>query len=428
MPVHDKRLCVGFAAFWIALCLGACSDVETTDGGPPLELTSDLCLDASNLDKLLDSSGGAGLRSSAELNQEQIDRMLSAPTERPFYMVNLIRYREKAQYPDGRETDLTGREANALYAPIEFLEAIGARIVFNTEVDQQIDGDDVVWDDVAIVEYPCPLAFFAMIADPAFQERAIHKQAGVEQTIVLVTDLQPVPVPADPDQSESDFPPTAEDPAFDLIHVMDFHEIAQYEPGANEPERTGREAWEEYQKGGVGASANLGIYLTGRFLVQGALIGDDRTWDEVLMVHMPSKAGFQALLDDPTRQEGRHHRHAALAHNYSMITYPLISQIPGSPGGGGSAVPPVTSDGTGTICQTDDDCPGNGVDKCLTDGGSAGICTREGCGAGECQSPYLCCHDCSEAVASMLPFDGSACIPELALPTLTAAPVSCTCD
>jgi hypothetical protein len=120
-----------------------------------------------------------------EINLEQVQRMMQAPTEGPFYMVNLIRYGDKAAYPDGRESDLTGREANALYSPIEFLAAIGARVVFSAEVDQQIDGDDPIWHDVAVVEYPCPVAFFAMIAHPDFQARAVHKKAGVETTYVM---------------------------------------------------------------------------------------------------------------------------------------------------------------------------------------------------------------------------------------------------
>jgi hypothetical protein len=273
------------------------------------------------------------------------------------------------------------------------------------------------------------VAFFAMLAHPDFQERSIHKIAGVERTIVLVTDLLPSLPPEDPDQSEAEYPPTAEDPAFDLIHVMDFHEIAQYEPGADEPERTGEEAWQEYQKAGQGAAASLGHYLTGGFKVQGVFSGDERTWDEIQIVRMSSQQGFQALLDDPEREAAKYHRIAALAHNYSMITFPSISQIPTGDGGGGPTMPPVTPDGTGTPCQTDADCPGNGVDKCLTDGsGGQGFCTREGCGAGDCESPYLCCRDCAEGAAEALPFDGSACIPDTLSSNLTEPPVSCTCD
>ncbi|HBQ13503.1 MAG TPA: hypothetical protein DEF51_20965 [Myxococcales bacterium] len=402
-----------------------------TDAGeaPPIELTTTLCDDPSNLRAVLEASqGGEGSSPFGGANQSQIERMLAAPTEGPFYMFNLIRYRERAVYPDGRETDLTGREANALYSPVEFLQAIGARPVFITEVHDQIDGDDILWDEIAIVEYPCPLAFFAMLSQPEFQARAIHKEAGVERTIAIVTDLVPIPSPTDPDQSEAAFPPTAEDPAFDLIHVMDFHDIAQYEPAAGEPERTGGEAWEMYQAGGLGASEDLGHYPTAVLEVQGVFVGDDRTFDQILMVHMSSMEGFQALLDDETRAAGRYHRLAALQNNYSMIAFPRILAIPYADGDPGRSPPPVTADGVGTLCMSDADCPGGGVDTCLSDGGAAGFCTREGCGAGECQSPYLCCHDCAEAVAAMLPFDGSACLPGDVVGSLTAAPVSCTCD
>ncbi|MEM9192949.1 MAG: hypothetical protein AAGF12_27490, partial [Myxococcota bacterium] len=405
------------------------------DGGEsaPIELSNTLCDDPSLLPVLLETMGADGILTDSGpfgvVNGEQIQRMLDAPTEGPFYMVNLIRFREQAQYPDGRETDLTGREANNLYRPTEFLNAIGARVAFNTDVHSQIDGNDNLWENVAVVEYPCPLAFFAMLLDPEFQERSIHKDAGVERTIVMVTKLQPLPSPSDPDQSEAMFPPTAEDPAFDLIHVMDFRDVAQYEPDANEPERTGREAWEMYQASGNAASADLGHYPTAILEVEGVFTGDERTWDQVQMVRMSSMAGFQALLDDSTRQAGRYHRLAALQHNYSMVTFPVLSQIPYADGTtGGGAPPPVTEDGVGTICTVDADCPGNGVETCLAEPGGMGFCTREDCDAGECGAPYVCCRACAEAVAAMLPFDGSACLPRDLVGQLTTAPISCTCD
>jgi hypothetical protein len=183
-----------------------------------------------------------------------------------------------------------------------------------------------------------------------------------------------------------------------------------------------------YVANGSAAGQRIGSYPTAQFLVQGVLTGDDRPWDQVQIVHMPSLAGFQALLDDETRQAGRYHRYAALAHNYSLITYPNVVDIPGAPTHGGAEPPPVTDDGVGTLCTSDDDCPGNGVDTCLTDGGGAGFCTREGCGSGECQSPYVCCHDCSALVAPMLPFEGGACLFDDIIEQLTAAPASCTCD
>ncbi|KPA16271.1 Beta-lactamase-like domain protein [Candidatus Magnetomorum sp. HK-1] len=89
---------------------------------------------------------------------------------------------------------------------------------------------------------------------------------------------------------------------------------------------------------------------------------------------------------------------------------------------------PVTPDGTGKQCKTDNDCSGNIANKCLKNGGEFGFCTHEGCKANECQEPYVCCHDCSNFVSSMLPFEGSACLPGGQVGQLTASPVSCTCD
>ena len=293
-----------------------------------LQLSPDLCDDPDNMTILLDSPDGDAVISSDQFNDEQVERMIAAPVDGPFYMFNVMEYRESAEYPDGRDTDLTGREATDLYDPSEFITAVGGRTVYEAEVDNQIDGDDIVWESISIVEFPCSLAYFAMLADPDYQARAIHETAGIAERITIVTELTPLPAPGDPEQTNAAFPPTPEDPAFDLIHVMDFHDIAQYEPDADEPERTGREAWQQYQASGSGASVELGHYPTAILEVQGVLAGDDRTWDQIQMIHMSSMAGFEALLDDSTRQDGRYHRYAALQHNYSMITYPALSQIP----------------------------------------------------------------------------------------------------
>jgi hypothetical protein len=107
-----------------------------------------------------------------------------------------------------------------------------------------------------------------------------------------------------------------------------------------------------------------------------------------------------------------------------MITFPALSEIPT----GSSLTLPVADDGTGTACTVDDDCPGGDVDTCLAAAGEDGFCTQEGCGAGDCAAPYVCCRECAEAAASQLPFEGSACFPAQAAAQLVAAPVSCTCD
>ncbi|MEL7045159.1 MAG: haloalkane dehalogenase [Pseudomonadota bacterium] len=153
---------------------------EASDAIPPgpLMLSSELCEDPANMDTLLESPMFSAILSGGNVNQDQVQRMIDEATVGPFYMFNLIRFRELAEYADGRDSNLSGREANALYNPVEYLSAIGARPVFLTSVDQQIDGDEPLWEEIAIVEYPCPVAFFAMLVNPGFQERLVHKDAG----------------------------------------------------------------------------------------------------------------------------------------------------------------------------------------------------------------------------------------------------------
>jgi hypothetical protein len=252
----------------------------------------------------------------------------------------------------------------------------------------------------------------------------VHKEAGLEASIVMVTHLQPL---EDLKPTATPFPPTASDPAFELVQVMRYHEQAQYPTGSNEPARSGEEAMNLYASSVEKAQLSLGISPRARLKVQGVFIGDGRGWDEVWVDHVPSTAALNALASAPEVVAAQHHHQAALAEGYGLMVDAVLSELPGAPGGG-STLPPVTPDGTGTLCQTDADCPGNGVDKCLDPYGTGGFCTREGCGQGECETPYVCCHDCSPAVAPMLPFVGSACIPGDQTGQLTAAPVSCTCD
>ena len=39
---------------------------------------------------------------------DQIKEMSEAGHDRPIYMVNLLKFKEKAEYEDGRETEMTG--------------------------------------------------------------------------------------------------------------------------------------------------------------------------------------------------------------------------------------------------------------------------------------------------------------------------------
>ena len=103
-------------------------------------------------------------------------------------------------------------------------------------------------------------------------------------------------------------------------------------------------------------------------------------------------------------------------------TYQRLGPVDETP----SETLPVLDDGTGTVCASDAGCDGFEASSCLMFQGD-GYCTIEGCAAGDCGAPYQCCHDCDEALASLLPFEGSACLPGAATGQLTTM-AGCTCD
>ena len=51
-------------------------------------------------------------------------------------MVNLLKFKEKAEYKDGRETNLTGSEAFAIYGKImeKHLEKITGELILKSKV------------------------------------------------------------------------------------------------------------------------------------------------------------------------------------------------------------------------------------------------------------------------------------------------------
>ena len=106
-----------------------------------------------------------------------------ADADGPIYMLNLMAYREEADYgPDG-ERGVPGREADDRYAPLEVLAAIGAQICFVADV---IDSSEP-WDRVAVVRYPTRRSFIEMQSREDFQAKHVHKDAGMARTIIMGT-------------------------------------------------------------------------------------------------------------------------------------------------------------------------------------------------------------------------------------------------
>ncbi len=100
--------------------------------------------------------------------------------EGPIHMLNLVRFREKAAYPDGR--DATGAQAYAAYGNGSYpvFSKLGGRIVWRGDFELMLIGPgEEAWDECFIAEYPSVSAFVEMIRDPVYREAVKHRQAAV---------------------------------------------------------------------------------------------------------------------------------------------------------------------------------------------------------------------------------------------------------
>lgn len=100
----------------------------------------------------------------------------------PFVMVNLLKFKARAEYPDGADAHLTGAEAYLRYgaAVRDHIKAVGGRPGYAGPVTGLLLGEvEELWDMVALAEYPSKAAMMAMVADPGYQAIARHRTAGL---------------------------------------------------------------------------------------------------------------------------------------------------------------------------------------------------------------------------------------------------------
>ena len=91
-------------------------------------------------------------------SDEQRAELAEAGPDGPIVMINLLRYREQAAYPDGFDAEpCSGREAYQRYGQgvMPLIGAAGARPIWSgTATHSLIAAEDEVWDDAILVEYP----------------------------------------------------------------------------------------------------------------------------------------------------------------------------------------------------------------------------------------------------------------------------------
>lgn len=100
----------------------------------------------------------------------------------PVVMVNLLKFRERAAYPDGRDAHLSGFEAYARYGVEvkKIVEGLGGKMLYAGAVDGLMIGHvEELWDQVALVRYPSRKTFFDMVMMPEYRAIEVHREAGL---------------------------------------------------------------------------------------------------------------------------------------------------------------------------------------------------------------------------------------------------------
>jgi uncharacterized protein (DUF1330 family) len=135
--------------------------------------------------------------SAGETVSEVLEALATIPDGQPVVMINLLRYRARAVYPPGTETEpRTGRQAWEQYSRhmMPIFTQIRARPVFQAEAGVSLIGPkEPRWDEVLLVEYPSRGAIERMIASPEYQSAMIHRIAALEDArLIACTSPQPI--------------------------------------------------------------------------------------------------------------------------------------------------------------------------------------------------------------------------------------------
>ncbi len=121
---------------------------------------------------------------------EQIRAFLShTKSGEPVYMLNLLKFKDKAAYKDGE--DISGKEAYGRYAKAfgEMVRGQGVETLYGGHINTFLIGSgEGEWDAAAIVKYPSAQEMFDMVSSEAYRKIHYHRRAGLEGQLLISCD------------------------------------------------------------------------------------------------------------------------------------------------------------------------------------------------------------------------------------------------
>ncbi len=117
--------------------------------------------------------------------RDQFAAFRALPRDTEIGMLNLVRFRARALYPDDHPAaaeTVTGAEAYRRYGvesgPV--FARVGGSILWSGMPEAMVIGPaGERWDTAFVARYPSADAFLEMLADPAYRKAVIHRQAAV---------------------------------------------------------------------------------------------------------------------------------------------------------------------------------------------------------------------------------------------------------
>jgi hypothetical protein len=124
-------------------------------------------------------------------SRENWELFKSLPRDTPIHMLNLIKLRALAEYPEEHPDHgmgRTGREAYAIYkagiAPI--IAAAGGGMVWQPAMQCVVTGPADEWDEAFVMGYPNAAAFMAMVKDAHYVAEVVpHRTAAVADSRLI---------------------------------------------------------------------------------------------------------------------------------------------------------------------------------------------------------------------------------------------------
>ena len=123
--------------------------------------------------------------------RSQFEAFKSLPRDTPIHMLNLIRLKKLATYPEDHPDHgkgLSGLDAYRAYGrtSADVFKRVGGKQIWAGRPEVVVTGPgDEYWDLAFIAEYPSATAFLAMVTDLDYREHVKHRQAGVEDSRLI---------------------------------------------------------------------------------------------------------------------------------------------------------------------------------------------------------------------------------------------------